>query len=381
MSEIQIPILIIGAGPAGLAMAGRLRHRQIPFEIIEQEQVVGSTWHRHYDRLKLHTVKELSHLPHLPFPENYPRYVSRQQLVDYFDQYAEHFQIKPHFGEKALNIRRVGKQWETTTSTGKSFLSEKVVITTGVNRVPFRPKFPDEKAFSGKIVHSIHYKNPDPYRGQRVLVIGMGNTGAEIALDLSENEVETYISLRGPINIVPRDLFGRPTQLTALTLAKLPNWLADFIAIVVRKITIGDLSRYGIKTPKMPPGKQLRVTGKTPVIDLGTLKAIKEGRIKVLPDIDRFTVEGARFKDGSQFPFDAVILATGYRPRLYEFLPGAENIVDQAGIPEKVIGEGDYAGIYFIGFDNYTPGGIIGVINRDTEIVAEELAGVVAEKV
>lgn len=377
MTEIQTPVLIIGAGPAGLAMAGQLRHRNIPFEIIEQENVVGSTWHRHYDRLKLHTVKQLSHLPHLPFPKSYPRYVSRQQLVDYFDQYAAHFNIQPHFGEKAVNIQRVGEQWETTTASGKQFLSEKLVITTGVNRVPFRPKFPNEKDFPGKIVHSIHYKNADPYRGQRVLVIGMGNTGAEIALDLCENEVDTYISVRGAVNIVPRDLMGRPTQLTAIALAKLPNWLADFIAIVVRKLTIGDLRPYGIKTPKMPPGKQLRVTGKTPVIDLGTLDAIKKGKIKVLPDIDRFKADSIRFQDGSQLSFDAVILATGYRPRLYEFLPGAENIIDQAGIPEKVIGEGDFAGIYFIGFDNYTPGGILGVINRDTEIVAEELKGAV----
>ncbi|GJM34046.1 MAG: dimethylaniline monooxygenase [Saprospiraceae bacterium] len=374
MNHIQTPVLIIGAGPAGLATAGRLRHRQIPFEIIEQENVVGSTWHRHYDRLKLHTVKELSHLPYLPFPDHYPRYVSRQQLVDHFEAYAKHFQIEPHFGEKAINLQRVGDQWETTTQSGKTFLSEKVVITTGVNRVPFRPKFPNEKAFQGKMVHSIHYKNADPYRGQRVLVIGMGNTGAEIALDLCKNEVASFVSLRGPINIVPRDLFGRPTQLTALKLAQLPHWLGDLIAVVVRHFTIGNLNRYGIQTPKMPPGKQLRVLGKTPVIDLGTLKAIKIGRIKVLPDIEKFTATGALFKDGTHLDFDAAILATGYHPRIYEFLPGAEQIIDQHGIPEKVIGEGPYEGIYFIGFDNYTPGGILGVINRDTKIVVDELA-------
>ena len=102
--------LIVGAGPAGLAIAGRLRKAGIPFEILEQSQNVGNAWHNHYDRLHLHTVKQWSHLPHLPFPANYPLYVPRKMLTEYFADYAKHFEIKPHFGQKvaAASARHSG---------------------------------------------------------------------------------------------------------------------------------------------------------------------------------------------------------------------------------------------------------------------------------
>lgn len=372
-SIIETPVLIIGAGPAGLAVAGQLRKRNIPFEIIEKSNRVGNAWHEHYDRLHLHTVKELSHLPHLPFPKHYPRYVPRQMLVEYLEDYSKHFMIKPHFVTTATSVKKDKEQWKTETDNEKIFLSNKVVIASGVNRVPYQPRFTEEENFQGTILHSKDYKNVEPFREQKVLVVGMGNTGAEIALDLCENGIESYVSIRGPVNMVPRDVFGRPTQLTALMLNKLPEGLNDAIGIFLRKLTVGDLSKYGIETPKMPPAKQLRVLGKTPVVDIGTIKQIKAGKIKVIPEIDHFTENGVVLKNGEEYQFDIVILATGYHAKVQEFLNGAEDLLDQFEVPNCCIAEGQYKGLYFIGFDNYTAGGILGTILRDSELIVQDI--------
>ncbi len=188
---VETPTLIIGAGPAGLAVAGRLRQAGLEFIVIEKSQRVGDAWHRHYDRLHLHTVKQLSHLPGLEFPEDYPRYVPKRELADYYADYARSFSIEPLFGEEAATLSRSDGRWLTTTSTGLEILSDNVVIATGLNQVPHQPTYPGMEAFMGRLVHSKEYRNPDPFSGEEVLVVGMGNTGAEIALDLSEAGVDT----------------------------------------------------------------------------------------------------------------------------------------------------------------------------------------------
>ncbi|MDX1942101.1 MAG: NAD(P)/FAD-dependent oxidoreductase [Saprospiraceae bacterium] len=370
----ETPVLIIGAGPAGLAMAGRLRKLNIPFEILEKSDRIACAWHEHYDRLHLHTVKELSHLPHLPFPEDYPRYVSRQQLVDYYEMYAKAFDIKPHFDTEIISIKKSNNKWTVKARNGKKWEAEQVVIATGTNRAVNRPIFEGEEKFQGRIMHSRIYKHADPFHDQRVLVVGMGNTGAEIALDLCEHDIETYLSVRSEVNIVPRDTFAGPTQLTALRLAKLPTWLGDWLGTQLRRVMVGDLSRYGIPTAKIPPAKQLRITGKTPVIDIGTIKHIKARKIKVLPGIDHFTKEGVVFTNGEKYAFDTVILATGYAAKLDDFIPDASEVLDEHGWPKSCIGEGKHQGLYFLGYDNYVPGGILGVIYRDSEKIANQIS-------
>ncbi len=370
---VETATLIIGAGPAGLAVAGRLRQANLEFMVIEKSDRVGDAWHHHYDRLHLHTVKQLSHLPGLEFPEDYPRYVPRRELADYYADYARTFSIEPLFGEEAATVRMSDGKWLTTTSTGLEILSDHVVIATGLNQVPHQPAYPGMEAFTGRLVHSKEYRNPDPFAGEEVLVVGMGNTGAEIALDLSENGVDTTISVRGPVNIVPRDVLGRPTQLTARMLARLPTGLADWLGSMLRRMTVGDLTDYGIATPEIAPLAQLREKGKTPVIDVGTVEAIKEGRIAVRPAIDHFEANRVGFTDGSEGRYDTVVLATGYLPMLDELLPDGPDLLNEKGLPRNVSGDGPSLGLFFVGFDNHRPGGVLGTVVEESAEVLDRI--------
>ncbi len=370
---ITTPNLIIGAGPAGMGIAGQLRKRGIDFEMVEQSQNVANAWHHHYDRLHLHTVKQLSNLPHLPFPEDYPLYVPRARLVDYFDQYAQHFKLKPHFGQSVESVKKVGKQWTTLTKDGTKFKSQNVIVATGVNRIPNIPSWPGQAQFQGTIIHARDYKNAKPFIGKKVMVVGMGNTGAELALDLSEHDCETYISVRGPVSIVPRDLNGRPVQLTSIKLAKLPFGIGDWLGNFIRGIYLGDLTKYGLNTPKLSPVQQLKKTGKTPVVDIGTVNQIKAGKIKVMPEIETFDASGIIFKNGERKDLDAVILATGYKAKVADFIAETTGLLNQDHLPKQAIFIGKNKGLYFIGFDNYKLGGILGIIRTESEMIAAHI--------
>jgi len=386
MKSKVIQNLIIGAGPAGLAAAALLRNANLPFTILEQSQHVGNAWHNHYDRLHLHTVKELSHLPLMPFPDEYPRYVSRQQLVDYMENYAKHFDIKPEFGIEVVKISN-GADWQSannggdeptphwivTTKNGKNYQAQNIILATGKNRIPHQPTWQGQEEFQGKIIHSRFYKNTKPYESQKILVVGMGNTGAEIALDLAENGVEVSIALRGTIALVPRDLNGRPVQLTAKQLEKLPFGLGDWLGSKIRRIYYGDLSKYGLKITHEPPAKLLRETGKTPMIDLGTIAKIKEGKIKVMGDLSHFTKHGVTFKNGEEQQYDCVILATGYRTKLEDLVEKGTDLIDEFDGRRTPIGTGFHKGLYFVGFDNYKTGGILGTIFQDSKTVVERI--------
>jgi cation diffusion facilitator CzcD-associated flavoprotein CzcO len=374
MEPKYTPAVIVGAGPAGLATAGRLRKLGVDFEVLEQTDKIASTWHNHYDRLCLHTVKQLSNLPHKDFPDNYPLYVPREDLVQYYEDYAADFDIKPHFNQQVNDVKRQDNgQWQVSTAAGLSFLTDHVIIATGVNRVPHSPTWEGQDSYKGQLTHSISYKNADPFQGHKVLIIGFGNTGAELALDLSENDVDVTVSIRTPITIVPRDVNGRPVQVTAKQLAKLPFGLGDWLGTQIRRFIIGDLTKYGVPLSKIHPAVQLRETGKTPVIDLGTVAHIKSGKIKVVGDIDRFCEEGVILENGEKRAFDSIILATGYRANLHDFVENVDSLLDKYKVPKEAVAEGRHEGLYFVGFDNYKLGGLLGTIFTDSETVAETI--------
>jgi putative flavoprotein involved in K+ transport len=201
-------VVIVGAGPAGLAAAAALRARGIHATILERGEHVGEQWRTRYDRLHLHTIRWLSNLPGYRIPREFGRWVARDQFVQYLEQYTAHHRLEPRFGVEATRIDRDDGHWCVHTAAGM-VPARVVVVASGYTRVPYLPRWPG--AFDGPVVHSADYRNPRPYPGQDVLVIGAGNSGTEIAVDLAEGGARgVRIAVRTPPNIVRRDTKGFP---------------------------------------------------------------------------------------------------------------------------------------------------------------------------
>lgn len=372
MAQHNTDTIVVGAGPSGLALAACLTRAKAPFTLIERADSAGATWRAHYERLHLHTVKKHSNLPHFPFPDRVEKYPSRQDVVDYLDAYMRHFDIRPRFGEEVTSIRRANGSWETATATN-AYSSERVVIATGYNRRPVMPKWPGRDAFQGTIVHSAEYKDGAPYRGKRVLVVGIGNTGGEIAIDLNEcGAASVHICVRSPINVIARDYLGTPAQVSGIVLSKLPRALRYPLSKGIARFSVGDLSQYGIHWPAIGPIESVERFGRVALIDIGTIDLIKKGSITVVPGVQRFTERGVAFVNGESHEYDAVVLATGYKPRLDEFLEGANDVTDEAGYPVPPAGESKWPGLYFLGFAN-PPTGLLRQIALDAQRIAADI--------
>lgn len=366
--------IVIGAGPAGLAVGACLQRAGTPFVILEQASNVGATWHGHYERLHLHTSKSLSALPYLSFPKDYPRYPSRLQMIDYLEEYASHFALEPKFGQRVVTARPAAGGWEVQTQDA-CFQATNLVVATGYARAPYLPYWPGQADFQGECLHSSAYHNGEPFRHRHVLVVGFGNSGGEIAIDLWEHGAQTSMAVRSPVNVVPREVLGVPNVAISLAQNKLPSKIADAINAPILRLRFGDLTRYGLRRPPHGPLAQIAGEQRIPLIDVGTIKLIKQGEIKVFPGIERLTPTGVIFTDGRQQAFDAVVLATGYRPRVDTFLGGADAACDDQGTPLCSGRETQVAGLYFCGF-YVSPTGML----REIGLEARRIAAAIAKK-
>jgi cation diffusion facilitator CzcD-associated flavoprotein CzcO len=369
----SVDTVIIGAGPAGLAVSACLRARGAPFVVLEQADAVGSTWRRHYERLHLHTIKQLSALPRLPWPAEVALYPSRRDVVAYLDAYARRFQIEPRFGQTVTRAWPEAGGWVVRATAGE-LRCRALVIASGYNRVAKVPEWPGRDSYGGAVLHSSAYRSGDAFRGRRALVVGLGNSGGEIALDLWESGAEVSLAVRSPVHVVPRDLFGLPAQVNSLYgLGRLPVALADRLALAVLDRAVGDLAPWGLRRPAVGPARQVVEQGRIPLIDIGTVALIKQGKIRVVPGPRAYTATGVVLTDGRELPADLVVLATGYRPGLDAFLEGAADLVDERGYPRwhgaAVPGA---PGLYFLGFRNPLTGALHDIA-REAERIAAAL--------
>jgi len=340
--------IIVGAGPAGLACAMTMRAAGLDVMVLEKAGQVGAVWRRHYDRLHLHTDRNHSGLPGMPMPSDYPAYPSRAQMVSYLENYAACFQIKPGFNTKVLRLRRHGARWLADTSLD-TMSAPVVVVATGIADAPYRPSWPGMDIYSGVVVHSSNYRNPQTFSGRRALVIGFGNSGGEIALDLANAGVDVTLAVRSPVQIIPRDLLGFPILSWAILYRRLPAGLVDFINAPVLRLAVGDFEKLGLKRAAKGPRQMVEEEGRVPLIDIGMLAKIRDGAIKVRGGVDRFTANGVVFADGANEKFGAVILATGFRPDLRRLVPDVEGVFDGRGMPLVTGAATTLPGLYFCG--------------------------------
>jgi len=345
---IDADVVIVGAGPAGLACAATLSQHRLRSVILEKADTVGSVWRRHYERLHLHTDRGHSALPGLPMPRNYPRYPSRAQVVAYLESYAAQFDLSPVFHSKVERVRHEGGRWRIGTATA-SYSAPVVVIATGWADFPHAPRWPGQHDYRGQVIHSSAYRNPAPYAGKRVLVVGFGNSGGEIALDLAEAKVEVTLAVRGPVNILPRDLLGLPILSWAILQQWLPPRVADFLNAPLLRLAVGSTRHLGLQRERRGPLTMIAEEGRIPLLDIGTLARIRDGSIKVRGGIARFTDDGVAFADSTIERFDAVILATGFRPDLRMLVPDAPEVFDAHGLPLLTGRATCEPGLYFCG--------------------------------
>ena len=324
--------IVIGAGPAGLATAAALEARGLNAAILEKSGAVGAVWRRHYDRLHLHTDRARSGLPGLPIPKACGRYPSRADVVAYLEAYAAKFALKPVFNAPVRAVRRDGRAWRAEAGEN-SQTAPIVVVATGWADYPHAPAWPGMETFGGEILHSSVYRNPAPFAEKRVLVIGYGNSGAEIALDLAEAGIDVALAVRSPINVVPRELFGVPILVFPIAQQWLPPRLADIINAPLLRFAIGRIEKFGLKRSPKGPLQAIEEDGRVPLIDVGTLDAIRDGRIRLRGDVTSFERDSVVFRQSPPERFGAVILATGFRPDLRTLLPDAKGVLNESGAP------------------------------------------------
>lgn len=370
------PVLVIGAGPAGLAVAASLRERGVPVVVLERADAVGASWRRHYERLHLHTTRRWSSLPGLPIPHRFGRWVARADVVNYLEMYAVHHRIDVRTGVQVKRVARAGYgRWVVETESGESFTGSTVVVATGYNHTPVPPSWPGVESFPGELVHASSYRNAEPYRGKDVLVVGAGNTGSEIAVDLTEGGASRVrLAIRTAPHIVRRSNLGWPAQGTGILVRHLPVPLVDRIAALVARVEVPDLSSYGL--PRPTTGLYSRVKqGSVPLQDVGLIAAVQAGLVEPVAAVESFDDDGAVvLADGSRFTPDVIVAATGYRRGL-EPLVGDLDVLDARGLP-RVHGprtSRSAPGLYFTGYTNPISG-----MFRELRIDAERIAAAIS---
>jgi len=371
----QVDTLIIGASAAGLATAAVLQERDKTFEILESSDAVGSSWRGHYDRLHLHSPKSASGLPGLRMPGAWPRYVTREQVIDYLERYQLHHGLKPHFEQRVTRLERQDDEWVATTSAGQ-WRARSVVVATGAARQPVRPEWPGLADFQGQVLHSSEYRNGYPWTGRPVLVVGFGNSACEQAIDLLERGAVPHMSVRAAVNVIPRDVLGVvPVLQLGIVMQHLPPAVADAMSAPMIRMTMGDIRKVGLRKLPYGPNTQMARYRHIPVLDIGVMAHLRAGRITVHGAIERFTPDGVVFTDGSTLAIDAVVLGTGYRPGLDEFLVDWQQVCDKQGLPLVSGGPTALPGLYFCG-QYISPAGMLREIGIESRRIAAHIAAV-----
>ncbi|HTQ29511.1 MAG TPA: NAD(P)/FAD-dependent oxidoreductase [Puia sp.] len=370
MTETQT--IIVGASFSGLACAACLQKRGIPYLVLEKQDSVGAPWRRHYQRLHLHTNKRVSHLPYRKFGPGLPRYPARDQVVAYLEEYQKAFDIHPLFHTEAISIHRENGYWITETNQA-SFRSAWLVMATGPFGKPREPGFRGMESFPGRILHSSVYQTGSEYKGQRVLVVGFGNSACEIAIDLYEQGAHPSMSVRSPVNVIPRDLLGIPILEISQLLSRLPVKLADALGAPLMRMVFGDLGKIGLRKKPYGPFEEIKRDGTTPVLDIGTIAHIRKGHIALYAGIDHIVGNTVYFNDGKKQDFDTIVAGIGYDPYGPDILRVDRQRFDDLRLPidrQQFFGKD---GLYFCGFW-VGPRGQIREIALDAGKIASDIA-------
>ncbi|XP_059637920.1 indole-3-pyruvate monooxygenase YUCCA2-like [Cornus florida] len=379
-SSVWVPgPVIVGAGPSGLATAACLKQRGVPSLILERDDCIASLWQRKtYDRLRLHLPKQFCELPLMSFPSKFPTYPTKEHFVAYLEDYAQRFDLNPVFNKTVVSaefdyrygfwvVKTIGPKMEEM-----EYVCQWLIVATGENAEQFLPEIEGRNEFDGPIVHTSSYKSGESFRGKSVLVVGCGNSGMEVCLDLCNYNARPSLVVRDSVHVLPQEMLGSSTFGLSMWLLKwFPIWVVDQFLLLVSRLMLGDTAQFGLHRPKLGPLELKRMSGKTPVLDIGTLAKIRTGEIKVCQGIKRLTPHTVEFVDGKVENFDAIILATGYKSNVPTWLKESNLFSEKDGLPQKPFPngwKGEY-GLYAVGF---TKRGLLGT-SMDAIRIAEDI--------
>ncbi|KZS85567.1 FAD-dependent oxidoreductase [Mycobacterium persicum] len=370
---VERPVVVVGAGPAGVSMALSLRDCGLRPLLVDRSDAVGSSWRGRYDRLKLNTCKQFSHLPDRPYLRNTPVFPTRDQVVDHLERHACEAGIELRLNTEVCRIDRRHNGWWLRTTAG-TIDCQQVVIATGYEHTPRIPRWPGIDGFAGQLLHSAAYRNPAPYQGKRVLVVGAGSSAMEIVHDVATGgAAKAWLAVPTTPNIMLRSLpGGLPADLIATPLFHAPVWLADRLAAFGRRLTIGDLSAFGLPVPAEGVFARGIRLGRAPaIVDKEVIQAIRDGSFEVVPTIERFDGASVWLANGQRLQPDAVICATGYLHGL-EPMVGHLGVLDERGLPRTAGVTPADTGLRFIGFQSRP--GLLGFVAKQSKHVAKRVA-------
>lgn len=344
---------IIGAGSSGITAAQVLAERGIPFDCFEKGSRVGGNWcylndngqSSSYESLRINTSRQLMEYAAYPMPADYPDYPDHREVQAYFEDFVDHFGLAERitFGTEVTRVAPAGDGYDVTLATGETRRYRWVLVANGHHwdpRLP-EPAFPGE--FAGEQLHSHHYKTPDVLAGKNVVVLGIGNSACDIAVESSQVASRTMLAMRRGAHVIPKYLFGRPTDRVNRPLAPLPMAVQRPVNRAVLRLARGRVEDYGLPTPDH------RLLDAHPTISETLLPALRAGAIDVKPSIERLEGTHVRFADGSTEPVDLIVYCTGYRLTFPFF---DEDFVAAPGnrlpLYRRVV-HPDHPGLFFIG--------------------------------
>ena len=360
---------VVGGGAAGLAAAAMLGREGVRAIVLEAGPEVGAAWRTRYDRLHLHTPRLLSGLPGYRIPRELGRWLERDAVLRYLQDYAAAHSLDVRVGTRVERIESDGDGWLLQTSAGR-IRAEEAVVATGFSSVPRLPDWPGGESFRGELLHSSDYRNPEPFQGRDVLVVGSGNSGSEIAVDLAENGAgRVRIAIRTPPHIARRAALGIPAQAVGIALMHLPPRTAARISGTLRKLTIPDLSGHGLPRPSESLGAQFARTGTIPILDVGFVDAVRARRVEVVAAVEALDGDEVVLADGSRIRPEVVLAATGFLAGL-EPLVGHLGVLDERGLPRD---DEPVPGLHFLGF-RPTLGGMLRKVAIDSRALARRVS-------
>jgi cation diffusion facilitator CzcD-associated flavoprotein CzcO len=366
-------LVVVGAGPAGVAASLASKDVGLRPLVLDQADQVGTSWRGRYERLRLNTCRPLSHLPDRRFPKGTPMFPTRDQMIEHLERHAFEEGIELQLGTRVERLDRDDGGWAVRTSAG-DLRARQVLVATGYEQEPWIPGWSGREAFKGRIAHSSEYTNPEPFRGKKVLVVGPGCSGMEIAYDLADGgAAKVWLSARTPPNIFLRQGPGPiPGDMIGVALLHLPVRFADAVARFARRTDLGDLTEYGLPVPEEGVFARLRRLGVAPsIVDMEVIEAIKDRRIEVVRGVESLDPTTVQLADGARVEPDELICATGFR-RALKPLVGHLDVLDERGVPRALGAEPAAGGLRFIGYVP-RPGGL-GYMSKEAKRAAKAIA-------